>query len=278
VRIVYVAGFFKHILPELQARQRENLESGAVVWIPPYKNATPEPNLNRFKGSFLDSINRGATEILICLFVMRSDNYVLPSVHAIVEEGIRRNPKITVEIKTFRSARDADGVVKLIKDFNPTLAMEYPTDLGVLEKWITEHHSDRIILHPRAINAAKKSRFEDVSLIYAAVDFLGIEYWTSRTAIPDQAADIRCQSDLKLRELKLDLAPSISATAAGKEGDEYIVTYPQGTNEKRLLDQHISKGSARDERFCLRIYFFWDEELKKVVIGWLPSHLDTQNT
>jgi hypothetical protein len=278
VRIVYVAGFFKHVLPELQTRQRENLESGAVVWIPPYKNATPEPNLNRFKSSFLDSISRGATEILICLFVMRSDTYVLPSVQAIVEEGIRRNPKITVEIETFRSARDADGIVKRIKDFNPTLAMEYPTDIGVLEKWITEHHSDRIVLHPRAINAAKKSRFEDVSLIYAAVDFLGTEYWVSRTADPDQAADLRCQSDLKLRELKLDLAPAISPTAAGREGKEYIVKYPHGTSEERLFEQHLCKGNARDERFCLRIYFFWDNELKKVVIGWLPSHLDTQNT
>jgi hypothetical protein len=277
VRIVYVAGFFKHVLPELQARQKEHLESGAVVWIPPY-GATPDPNLNRFKGSFLNSISRGATEILICLFVMRGNNYVLPSIQATVEEGKRRNPKLTVEIELFRSARDADGILKRIKDFDPTVAMEYPTDLGVLEEWIAEHYSDRIILHPRAINAAKKSRFEDVGLIYAAVDFLGTEYWASRTAVPNKAADLRCQSDLKLRELKLDLAPAVSPTAAGREGKEYIVKYPSGTSEERMLEQHLCKGNARDERFCLRVYFFWDEELKKVVIGWLPSHLDTQDT
>jgi hypothetical protein len=209
---------------------------------------------------------------------MRGNNYVLPSVQATIEEGKRRNPKLAVEIELFRSARDADGVAKRIKDFGPTLAREFPTDLGVLEKWIAEHHPGRIILHPRAISAAKKSQFEDVGLIYAAVDFLGTEYWASRTAVPDQAADLRCQSDLKLRELKLDLAPAVSVTAAGREGDEYFVTYPQGTSEKRMLEQHLCKGSARDERFCLRVYFFWDEGLKKVVIGWLPSHLDTKST
>jgi len=194
------------------------------------------------------------------------------------EEGKRRNPKLTVEIELFHNARDADGIIKRIKDFGPTVACEFPTDLVVLEKWIAEHHSERIILHSRAINAAKKSRFEDVGLIYAAIDFLGSEYWASRTAIPDQAADLRCQSDLKLRELKLDLAPAVTTTAAGREGDDYFITYPLGTSEKRLLEQHLCKGNARDARFCLRIYFFWDEELKKVVIGWLPSHLDTQST
>ncbi len=49
-------------------------------------------------------------------------------------------------------------------------------------------------------------------------------------------------------------------------------------DKKKLLEHHLCKGSDRDERFCLRIYFFWDEKLKRVVIGWLPGHLDTRST
>jgi hypothetical protein len=277
VRIAYVAGFFKHVLPELQMRQTDHLESGAVVWIPPY-GSTPEPNLVRFKGSFFDSIKRGATEILICLFVMRGNSHVLPILQAIVEEGKGRSPNLKVQIELFQDARNADGVNNRIDRFVPTVEDKLPTDLGALEKWVAEHHPGRIVLLPRALKGAKKSRFEDVRLIYAAINLLGNEYWTMRTSVIEQAAQHRCLCDLKMRELSLELAPAITEASAGREGDEYYVNYPQGSNEKRLLEYHLCKGNAREERFCLRIYFFWDEELRKVVIGWLPSHLDTRST
>jgi hypothetical protein len=46
----------------------------------------------------------------------------------------------------------------------------------------------------------------------------------------------------------------------------------------RFLEYHLRKGVAKDERFCLAIYFLWDEQEKKVVVGWLPSHLDNRMT
>lgn len=42
---------------------------------------------------------------------------------------------------------------------------------------------------------------------------------------------------------------------------------------RRMFDLHLAKGGGRDERYCLRIYFFWSAEDRKVVVGWLPSHL-----
>ena len=41
---------------------------------------------------------------------------------------------------------------------------------------------------------------------------------------------------------------------------------------------HIRKGRDHDARHCLAIYFFWDEETRQVVVGWLPSHLDNRLT
>ena len=99
-----------------------------------------------------------------------------------------------------------------------------------------------------------------------------------RTASPERASECRERCAAKLQELGLELAPSISSSRAGEAGDEYYVTYPLEGETKRMLEQHLRKGSGREERFCLRIYFFWDKDSKKVIIGWLPSHLDTRAT
>jgi hypothetical protein len=280
VRIAYVAGFFKHVLPDLEKRMGKLLESGAVVWIPQYRN-TDELNVNRFKGMFFDAVNRGATEILICLFIMR-DNTTLPIIiDTMIDEAKSRSQAFEVRIERFKNARDADGVIERVEAFNPETASEVrtaPESLSDLERWLAERHSGRVVMHPRAIGAARKSRYEDVALIYSALDLLGTEYWNMRTSPRELAHKRRQLCDEKLKELGLELSPSISDSRAGEQGDEYKVAYPLGSEHKRLLEHHLRKGSDRDERFCLRIYFFWDEAARKVVIGWLPSHLDTRST
>ena len=67
----------------------------------------------------------------------------------------------------------------------------------------------------------------------------------------------------------------MSEVQAGQEGNEYYVAY-QG--RRILMARHLKKGNSRDERYCLRIYFFWDDEDEQVVVGSLPGHLDTRNT
>ena len=277
MRIVYVAGFYKHVLPELQKRVRKQLESGAVVWIPPYRQ-TDQFNVNRFKGAFLDAVSRGATEVLICLFIMRGNISLPLIVETIIEEGKGRSQGLEVRVERFESERDADGVIEKIEAFDPDVERLPPNSLAILAQWINERHRDKIVLHPRAIGAAKKSRYEDVAVVYSALDLLGTEYWNMRTSPRELAHKRRQICDEKLKELGLELSLSISDSRAGEQGDEYKVVYPLGSEKKRLLEHHLRKGSDRDERFCLRIYFFWDEKLKRVIIGWLPSHLDTRST
>lgn len=68
---------------------------------------------------------------------------------------------------------------------------------------------------------------------------------------------------------------AITNVAAGMQSDEYYVQY-QG--KKRKLERHLAKGNSKDPRYCLRIYFFWDDQDQVVVIGDLPHHLDTVAT
>jgi len=76
----------------------------------------------------------------------------------------------------------------------------------------------------------------------------------------------------------LECGGSISETNAGEEGDSYYVKYPLGTMKTKLLNLHLRKGTTKDDRYCLAIYFFWDDEKRRVVVGWLPSHLDNRLT
>jgi hypothetical protein len=82
----------------------------------------------------------------------------------------------------------------------------------------------------------------------------------------------------RLKALTLGNGQSITKEGAGKEGDTYFVNYPIGTSQTRFLDMHLKKGATMDDRYSLRIYFFWDEQEQQVVVGWLPSHLETRVT
>lgn len=84
--------------------------------------------------------------------------------------------------------------------------------------------------------------------------------------------------DAGTKRLGLRHDGSITQERAGHEGDEYYVRYPIGTQTRHFLELHLRKGSSKDERYCLAIYFFWDDDTQQVVVGWLPSHLDNRRT
>lgn len=66
---------------------------------------------------------------------------------------------------------------------------------------------------------------------------------------------------------------AISKERVGEFESEYMVDYTIGQSPRQLLEWHLTKGNDKDERRCLRIYFFWDPEMCVVVVGHLPSHL-----
>lgn len=143
-----------------------------------------------------------------------------------------------------------------------------------LHDWITENISDRIELHPRAMHGIKNAQYIDIGLVYKSLHMLAFEYREMRLG-NDGAKDV---FEAKLRILNIELSKSISNERSGQEGDEYFVEYPPGSMKKKFIKWHLRKGTSRDEKYCLAIYFFWDDEKEKVVVCWLPSHLDNRMT
>ena len=139
--------------------------------------------------------------------------------------------------------------------------------LKELPVWALENES-RIVLLPRALAGARRSQYQSDDDIYRALEFLAGPYRDQRINVIDTEA-----FQTALQSLQTDgfqLARSVDPSVAGEQGEAYFVRYGA---RRRFLDWHLIKGGGRDERYCLRIYFFWDDAQRVAVIGSLPAHL-----
>lgn len=137
-----------------------------------------------------------------------------------------------------------------------------PRKLVDLAEWAAEN-ADRVIVLKRAFAGAKKANYEDEELIFKALDIIAGSYRDSKLGIAERNA----YKDACLKH-GLDYGGSISECP----GDAYFFSW---RGRRLFLDQSIGRGTSRDPRYCMRIYFTWHAEEQKVIIGWLPNHLPT---
>lgn len=143
-----------------------------------------------------------------------------------------------------------------------------------LQDWVNRHLVGRLVLHARALRAVRNAVYEDVALVYQGLLLLANEYRNQCLGRDGANGTFRT----KYESFGLSFSRSISKERAGEQGDEYFVHFPTASSRKRFLEWHLRKGVTRDDRHCLGIYFFWDDDTQQVVVGWLPSHLDIRMT
>jgi len=149
-----------------------------------------------------------------------------------------------------------------------------PESLEDLEDW-QNNVAGQLWIAPKAIGAAGKSEFKNPTLVYEAILLLANEYRQMRI---NGGQEYKTSYQEGLMRLKLTEARSISESRVGEQGDEYYVNHPFQPGKRILLEEHLRRGSDRDPRNTLRIYFAWEPQEQLVVVGWLPSHLTTRNT
>lgn len=276
MRILYIAGFFAPVLEKIQCDAKEYLDEKSVIWIPQRADKKGQLDINHLKSDLLDQATRGATHIHICCFVFRGQEHVLDSLNRIKDWALARHPGLNVTIEQFKNAQDSVSVLARISDFKPDRELAFPESLSEVETWSQMCCAGKLLLHPRAIRGAKESVYSDVRLAYQALILLAEQYRNLRKATPERRDACQQALQSKLETLGLELAPSITDTRAGEQGDDYNLYYPVGSERKRTLESHLKKGVDREQRNCLRIYFFWDSDNHVVVVGWLTSHLGTR--
>jgi len=145
-----------------------------------------------------------------------------------------------------------------------------PANYDELPDWIVRHFSGRLLLSPRALRGIKDAVYEEFDLVWKGLAALAREYRDLRLGAKEDSGELW---EAKLVELGLECENAASDTSRGKYADEYEILDPFGSGKKRSFERDLKKGNSRDARYCLRIYFYWDEEHRQVVVGWLPSHL-----
>jgi len=151
--------------------------------------------------------------------------------------------------------------------------VEIPDTLDVVENWSRTHLSGQIELHPRAMKALRDSNFKDAAFVYKVLLMMR-DYYVPMRRIG--GIEYKNTFDQKLAELGLENTPCFSQQNKAKQfGGEYFVRYQES---KRELDWHLKGSDSRDGRLGFRLYYFWDAETARVVVGYLPGHLSNDIT
>lgn len=187
-------------------------------------------------------------------------------------ESEEKDKQIDEEKRTSYSLQlRLNSVLDQLKQRGESEVIPIPETYGEMEDWVDKYYSGKIVLHSRAKRSIKDASFADVRLVYECIKLLGEDYVSVRKGdIPREDFDRKCA------ELGIEDCPSISDNRAGELGDTYFVEY---RGDKKKLDRHMKKGNVtRDPEKCMRIYYFWDDENEKVVIGSLPQHLQIRTS
>ena len=146
---------------------------------------------------------------------------------------------------------------------------EIPNNLDNFEDWCNENLPGHVVVLNRAFREAKKSQYENPSLIYEALLVLRDYYIPMKKEGGEESMNLFKE---ECKKIGIEESPSGSETRQGEEGEKYLVNY----SGRKRLDRHLTKGASRDPRYCFRLYFFWDDENQEVIVGSLPAHLDTR--
>jgi len=178
-----------------------------------------------------------------------------------------QNLTLAYDLKELRKARGETSI-------------SIPTTYAELPRWVESYFSDRLFLHSRAVRALKDATFENVALVCESLKLLADAYWPMKA---NQDQDLRQTLANNWEEgtkrLRLEYnSQAITPNRLGEFRDAYTINYRIGQSSRQVLGPHLKSGSTKDDRYCMRIYFLWDDDRQLVVVGHLPSHLDTRAT
>ena len=144
----------------------------------------------------------------------------------------------------------------------PDAEIALPGNWNEFINWCDVHLAGRLLLAPQARRALRGSVFEDISVAARCLLWLANDYRNSRMG----------DSDGALRD-RVVLPGAINAHC----GSDSFRIYWQGKSHD--VEWHIKNGgNTRDPARCLRIYYFWDDTSRQVVIASMPAHVRSDAT
>lgn len=148
-----------------------------------------------------------------------------------------------------------------------------PESFAQLETWLDEHiPSDRLFVHPKAIKAARRSIFQDPTLVFRVLRALSDHYWPMFIQ-GDTAASAKWADFLATE--RLSCQPTGEAVNTHRTSDSYQI---QLGGRRYPLDMHIKGSSSRKEQHGLRLYFHASKDARRIFVGHFPGHLTNRES
>ena len=169
-----------------------------------------------------------------------------------------------------------ENLKEAIKSSGKTLedVIPIPDNYDEMGEWCRRYLDNKLVFTNRARRAVGKdieTLYSDVALVYRCLLFLATEYRDGKLGKINHT-----EIESKLRSLQVENRPSATQSQAGRYEEEYYYTDTKGN--KHLADMHLARGTSRDTKQSLRIYYYWDAEDEKVVVVSLTRHLTTDAT
>ena len=156
-----------------------------------------------------------------------------------------------------RRAEQLAGLVRAMGG-NPDADIPFPTEWGEFAAWCDEHLAGRLVLTGSARHELNSAKFADVALVARCLQWLAGGYRDGRLEGGNPQLHGRID----------DVDDGVFNVPCG--GDTYECSWDGRTH---TVEWHIKRGAnTRDPRRCLRIYYFWDERTRQVVVASLPAH------
>lgn len=141
-----------------------------------------------------------------------------------------------------------------------------------LEDWSEEVLGDAVYIHPTAIKDCRKNGHANMlSRIEKSLLIMRDHMTPARRGEDGHKEEAR----KKLLEIGMNDSACFVDREEAKRRPGYSVVYGGGS---RVLYDHIKYGNGYDNSNQIRIYYFWDDEAKRHVVGKMPSHLKNNMT
>ena len=152
----------------------------------------------------------------------------------------------------------------------PSVTKDIKEDIVV---WIEKYYSDVIHLHPDAVKSLKDdNRNIDWHRLCMMIHYLsGYTRYRNEGGVAINSGAAR-EYDTEASGYKVEPCSSGSGSTEIHK-DKYTISV---NGKDVIMDMHLKYGKGLDANM-IRIYFYYDPEQKKSIIGYMPNHLPTRS-
>ena len=164
-----------------------------------------------------------------------------------------------------------DAAKNAAKGEEPFEEISRPRDVNAAVVLAEKRFSDELLFQLNSKSWTKNNPYEDPQAVLDALEWLATTYYRSRIG----EISIPKLDDSIYEACRWRYASNQSEVTMGQYESYYKTVVGDQTY---WLGEHIGRGSSKDPVNTIRIAFYWDKEQRRVIVGYIGQHQQTDAT